>query len=140
MMKRGFAAKLNPKFPTDTAAGMYKIAVASNYMFDSVRFDSQHFNWTLKEFDRYSSAFAFGLVEGGFSPGDKLMLWIDQSSSAEVLVAQMGAAKAGVSIVTFDEKNDCDALHQTLKDSGARGLFFSPSTSIDKNVTRNTYL
>lgn len=30
---------VNPKFPTDTVAGMYKLAVASNYMFDSVRFD-----------------------------------------------------------------------------------------------------
>jgi acyl-CoA synthetase (AMP-forming)/AMP-acid ligase II len=102
---------VNPKFPTDTSAGMYKIAVASNYMFDAVRFDSQHFNWTLKEFDRYSSAFAFGLVEGGFKPGDKLVCWIDQSNSAEVLVAQMGAAKAGVSIVTFEEKEECDALN-----------------------------
>jgi hypothetical protein len=31
---------VNPKFPTDTVAGMYKVAVATNYMFDSVRFDS----------------------------------------------------------------------------------------------------
>lgn len=90
---------------------MYKIAVASNYMFDAVRFDSQKFNWTLKEFDKYSSAFAFGLVEGGYKPGDKLVLWIDQSNSAEVLAAQMGAAKAGVSVVTFNEKDECDALH-----------------------------
>ena len=75
-MKRSFA-KLNPKFPTDTVAGMYKVAVASNYMFDSVRFDQQRFNWTLKEFDRYSSAFAFCLVESGYEEGDKLLLWVD---------------------------------------------------------------
>jgi len=31
----------------------------------------------MKEFDRYSSAFAFGLVESGFQPGDKLLLWVD---------------------------------------------------------------
>ena len=54
---------VNPKFPTDSVAGQYKVAVAANYMFDAVRFDQQHFNWTLKEFDRYSSAFAYGLVE-----------------------------------------------------------------------------
>lgn len=102
---------MNPKFPTDTVAGMYKVAVASNYMFDSVRFDSQHFNWNLKEFDRYSSAFAFGLVEGGYTPGDKIVLWLDQQNSAEILVAQMGAAKAGVTVVTFNEKDDQDALH-----------------------------
>ena len=39
LLTRGFAAKLNPKFPTDTVAGMYKIAAANNYMFDTVRFD-----------------------------------------------------------------------------------------------------
>lgn len=38
-VKRAFSMKLNPKFPTDTVAGMYKVAVASNYMFDAVRFD-----------------------------------------------------------------------------------------------------
>lgn len=86
-VRRGFAARLNPKFPTDTVAGIYKVAVASNYMFDTVRFDQQHFNWNLKEFDRYSSAFAFGLVENGYSTGDKLVLWLDQTNSAEILVA-----------------------------------------------------
>ena len=68
---------LNPKFPVDSVAGRYKVAVASNYMFDSVRFDSQRFNWTMKEFDRNSSAFAYGLVEAGFSVGDRLLLWVD---------------------------------------------------------------
>ena len=79
----------------------------------------------MKEFDRYSSAFAFGLVEGGFSPGDKLLLWVDQDNSAEVLVSTMGASKAGVTVVTFSEKESCDSLHQALQDSGARGLLFS---------------
>ena len=119
---------------------MYKVAVASNYMFDAVRFDSQHFNWNLKEFDRYSSAFAFGMIESGYTPGDKIVIWLDQQNSAEILVAQMGAAKAGVTVVTFNEKDNQDALHQTLKDSGARGLFFSPQTPIDGGVTRQTYL
>ena len=45
----------------------------------------------------------------------------------------MGAAKAGVTVVTFDEKNSEGALDQTLRDSGARGLFFSPTTSINEN-------
>jgi len=138
-MKRSFA-KLNPKFPTDTVAGIYKVAVASNYMFDAVRFDQQRFNWTLKEFDRYSSAFAFGLVESGYSNGDKILLWLDQSNSAEVLTAQMGAAKAGVTVVTFNEKNDIDALHQALRDSGARGIVFSPSTEADECCNRADYI
>jgi len=44
----------------------------------------------------------------------------------------MGAIKAGVGIVTFDEKDSLDALDQTLKDSGAKGLMFSPSTVISQ--------
>lgn len=110
-------------------------------MFDSVRFDQQHFNWTMKEFDRNSSAFAYGLVEAGFSVGDKLLLWVDRDSSAEVLVAQMGAAKAGVTIVTFNEKDNQDALATALNKSGARGLLFSPGTPVNDNGdTRQTFL
>lgn len=102
---------MNPKFPSDTVAGKFKVAVSSNYMFDSVRFDQQRFNWTMKEFDRYSSAFAFGLVESGYQPGDKLAIWMDQDNSAEILVSTMGASKAGVTIVTFSEKDSVDSLH-----------------------------
>jgi hypothetical protein len=58
----------------------------------------------------------------------------------------MGALKAGVSIVTFNEKENIDALNQTLKDSGSRGFMFSPSTVISHDekahteVTRSTFL
>ena len=41
----------------------------------------------MKEFDRYSSAFAYGLVESGYTPGDKLVIWMDQTNSAEILTA-----------------------------------------------------
>ena len=44
----------------------------------------------------------------------------------------MGAAKAGVSIVTFAEKENFDALHNALKDSGARGLLLSPNTQVNE--------
>jgi hypothetical protein len=48
-------------------------------------------------------------------------------------------------VVAFDEKDSQDALDQTLRDSGARGLLFSPSTVISQeqnghSVTRETYL
>ncbi len=57
----------------------------------------------------------------------------------------MGAFKAGVSIVTFDEKDNIDSLNQTLRDSGARGFMFSPQTVISEDannhhVTRQTFL
>jgi len=87
LIYRKFATQIHPKFPEGTVAGLYKRAVAENQYIDAVRFGAQTFNWTLKEFDRYSSAFAFGLVESGFSKGDKLLIWIDQTNSAEILVS-----------------------------------------------------
>jgi acyl-CoA synthetase (AMP-forming)/AMP-acid ligase II len=70
------------------------------------------------------------------------MVWMDQSNSAEVLVSLMGAAKAGVTIVTHNEKDSCDSLHQALRDSGARGLIFSPSTIVNEKSkeTRLSFL
>ena len=91
----------HPKFPEGTVAGLYKAAVAVRADQDVLRFDNQNINWTLVEFDRYSSAFAFGLIEAGFEQGDKLVMYVDQTSSAESLVLQMGAIKAGVSLVSF---------------------------------------
>jgi hypothetical protein len=57
----------------------------------------------------------------------------------------VGAIKAGVSVVTFDEKDNIDALNQALKDSGAKGFLFSPSTIVSEeadghHVTRKTFL
>ena len=50
--------------------------------------------------------------------------------------------KAGVTIVTFDEKDNVDALHSSLRESGTRGFIFSPGTIIDpsQNTTRESYL
>ena len=53
----------------------------------------------------------------------------------------MGAAKAGVTCVVFSEKDDSDAFHMALKDSGARGLLVSPSTAVNEDgATRQSFL
>ena len=83
---------------------------------------------------------AFGLIEAGFTPGDRLMLYADQTFSAESLVTQMGAVKAGVSVVSFDEKDDCDAFEHALATSKAKGLIFSPSTETSEGQTRQSFL
>jgi hypothetical protein len=56
-----------------------------------------------------------------------LIIWADQTNSAELLVSQvrilcslicliqMGAIKAGVTVVVFDEKESVEALNETLK-------------------------
>jgi len=52
----------------------------------------------------------------------------------------MGAIKAGVTVVTFDEKDNCDALDSALANSGAKGLIFSPDSATGENETRLTFL
>jgi len=45
------------------------------------------------------------------------MLYADQTSSAEQLVAQMGSIKAGVKVVTLAEKDRQDAFDHALSSS-----------------------
>lgn len=68
-----------------------------------------------------------------------MVLYADQTFTAESLVTQMGSIKAGVSVVTFDEKDSMDALESTLASSNARGLIFSPDTEADGS-DRKTFL
>lgn len=64
------------------------------------------------------------------------MLYADESSSAEQLVAQMGAIKAGVSVVTFDDKENADALDHALASTKAKGLIFAPDVLMANKETR----
>ena len=52
----------------------------------------------------------------------------------------MGAFKAGVSVVTFAEKDSVDALDHALKSTNAKGLIFSPETQTGEQTTRSTFL
>ena len=52
----------------------------------------------------------------------------------------MGAIKAGVSIVTFDEKESAEAFEHTLAASKAKGVIFSPATAAENDATRLTFL
>ena len=71
-----------------------------------------------------------------------MVMYVDQHNSAESLVLQMGAIKAGVSVVSFAEKESQDALDHALSSSNAKGLVFSPSTQTgeDAGTTRQTFL
>lgn len=55
----------------------------------------------------------------------------------------MGAIKAGVTVVTFSEKDSIEALGAALKDSHCKGLIFSPSTEISEGedqLTRKSHV
>lgn len=128
------------RYPEDTIPGIIKEARNRNEWLDCVRFDAQKLNLTIKEFDVYSTAFAYGLVEQGFKPGDKVMLWIDAESSAEAACAQVGALKTGVSVVTVDHKDEIHHVGDALESSGAKGLILSPHTKVDGKSQRANLL
>jgi len=52
------------------------------------------------------------------------------------MTATMGAAKAGVTLVTFAEKEDESSFSNVLKESGAKGLLISPQTLVNENDAR----
>lgn len=104
----------NPKFPEGTVAGLLKASAIERGDKDIVRINNQGFNWSLKELDRHSSAFAYGLLEAGFVRGDSIVMWIQRDNNAECLAAQIGANKAGVQCVYFDNNNAGDQLEHAL--------------------------
>jgi hypothetical protein len=128
------------KYAEDSIPGIFKEIRRNNEWIDVARFHSQEQNWTIKEFDQHTAAFAYGLVERGFGPGDKLMLWLDAEHSAEVAVAQVGALKAGVSIATVDANDEMHHVGEALEHSGAKGLLISPHTKSDGRQQRANLL
>jgi len=140
ILSRRFSAQVVPKFPEGTVAGLLKASVAAQGNQDVVRFNNQNLNWTLKELDRYSSAFAFGLLEAGFTRGDRILVWVDRTKAAESVVAQLGAYKTGVEVCTFHETTNRDALHHALSSTGVKGVVFSPDTDCGNGETRHSLL
>jgi hypothetical protein len=120
--------------------GIVKRARNANEWLDCVRFGAQNFNWTIKEFDTYTTAFAYGLLEQGLTPGDKLLLWLDSENSAELAVAQVAAMKSGLSVVNVDHTDEVEHIGDALEASGASVLLVSPHTRLDGNNQRANLL
>lgn len=94
-----------------------------------MRFENQNITWTFEDLDRHSNAFAYGLVEQGWKSGDRLLLWIGNNHTSEICAAQIGAAKAGVTIVAASTGSEQD-IEKLIGDSQCTGILFSPNTKI----------
>ncbi len=70
------------------------------------------------------------------APGDKIALWVDSTNSAEIATAQIGAMKAGLTVVTIDENDSLANAAQAIKDSNAKALLFSPMTLDESHEKR----
>ncbi|WP_159872359.1 class I adenylate-forming enzyme family protein [Novosphingobium sp. 9U] len=76
--------------------------------------------WTYEELDQEARTTAAALL-ARFAPGDRVATWA--CGSAEILLLQLGAALAGVTLVTINPGNRSLEVEYTLATSRARGLF-----------------
>lgn len=103
---------------------------------DALLVSSQNIKWTIKELNTYTNAFANHLIELGFQPGNKLLIWSDINHSAEIITATIGAWKAGLSIV-FSEYENFEEIEKGLKEADV--FLFSPYSPIN-DKTRIEYV
>lgn len=78
---------------------------------------------TYKDLQRQIDAFANGMQAAKFSPSHKIVIWA--KDCAENVVAQLGAAKAGVEVQVLGAGVTAAELEKAL--AGARALLFSPT-------------
>ena len=82
--------------------------------------DNTERRWTYAELRSTAEGVARALL-GRFNPGDRVATWA--GGSAEIVMLQLGAALAGIVLVTINPANRAVELEYTLAKSRARGLF-----------------
>jgi long-chain acyl-CoA synthetase len=102
----------------DSALAMFQAAVARNPDGDIIRYFDGRI--TLRELDRLTDAFAAALADSGFSPGDRVAVYLQ--NVPQFVIAQVGTWKAGGIAVSINPMNRERELEQLLTDSGARVL------------------
>jgi long-chain acyl-CoA synthetase len=107
---------IEPEF-TDALA-MFRAAVQRNPDGDIIRYFDGRI--TLRELDELSDAFAAGLLDSGFSAGDRVALYMQ--NVPQFVIAMVGTWKAGGIAVSVNPMNRARELDLLLRDSGARVL------------------
>ncbi len=100
------------------ALAMFKAAVERNPDGDVVRYFDGRI--TLRELDELTDAFAAGLLDTGFSPGDRVALYLQ--NVPQFVIGLVGTWKAGGIGVSINPMNRERELELLLSDSGARVL------------------
>jgi fatty-acyl-CoA synthase len=80
----------------------------------------QDVRWTWTELDERVEAFAAGLLELGFRPGDRLGVWA--TNQWEWIVSQFATARIGVVLVSINPAYRIAELEYVLKKVGCKGL------------------
>ena len=102
----------------DSALDMFKAAVKRDPDGVIIRyFDGQI---SLRELDGLTDAFAAAIVDAGFTPGERVAVYLQ--NVPQFLIAQIGTWKAGGIAVSINPMNKQRELTELLTDSGATVL------------------
>ncbi|MBH5143512.1 class I adenylate-forming enzyme family protein [Rhodococcus erythropolis] len=102
----------------DTALDMFKSAVARGPDRDAIRYYDRRI--TFRELDELSDAFAVGILDSGFRPGERLVIYAQ--NIPQFLIVQLGTWKAGGIAVSANPMYRSRELTEILQDSGATVL------------------
>ncbi|MCE3551451.1 AMP-binding protein [Pseudonocardia sp. RS11V-5] len=101
-----------------TAVDMFRAAVARNPDGDAIRYFDGRISYA--ELDALTDAFAAGITAEGFTPGDRVAVYLQ--NVPQFVIAQVGAWKAGGIAVSINPMNKERELAELLADSGASVL------------------
>ena len=102
----------------DSALEMFRAAVARDPDGEIIRYFDGRI--TLRELDALTDAFAAGIVDAGFAPGERLAVYLQ--NVPQFVIAQIGCWKAGGIAVSINPMNKQRELTELLADSGSTVL------------------
>jgi fatty-acyl-CoA synthase len=97
----------------NTIGYVLSLNARNNPYANALRSVHQKFNWSFNTLKRHVEAFACGVIEVGLRPGDRLGMI--QGVNAENLVALLGCAKVGASLVQFPEVKNAKDLTRFIE-------------------------
>ena len=110
--------KSSLEFEFDTALDMFKTTVARDPDGDAIRYYDGRI--TARELDELSDAFAMGILDSGFRPGERVAIYAQ--NIPQFVIAQLGTWKAGGIAVSANPMYRSRELTEILQDSGATVL------------------
>ncbi|MFD6674614.1 class I adenylate-forming enzyme family protein [Rhodococcus zopfii] len=115
----------------DNALAMFDATVERNPDGDIIRYFDGRI--TARELDELSDAFAAGITDAGFRPGERVVIYAQ--NIPQFVIAQLGTWKAGGTAVSANPMYRARELEEILRDSGATVLV--ALQSLYKDVAEN---
>ncbi|WP_439029086.1 class I adenylate-forming enzyme family protein [Gordonia terrae] len=126
----------------DTALDMFKSTVTRNADGDAIRYFDGRI--TARELDELSDAFAVGILDSGFEPGERVVIYAQ--NIPQFVIAQLGTWKAGGIAVSANPMYRSRELTEILRDSGAtvlvsmQGLYRDVASQVVQNTDVRTVI